>query len=94
MSLPVFNPPSVRRITLSRKLFNDKTWCTSLNPNSQGSPAYLILVCGLAPVPPLWPEIKIASAFALATPAATVPIPDCATNFTHTLALGLICFKS
>ena len=57
-------------------------------------PAYLILVCGLAPVPPECPEIKIISAFALATPAAIVPIPVDATNLTPTLAPGLICFKS
>ena len=93
-SFPVLNPPSVRKITLSLKLLRDKTWWTSLNPSSQGSPVYLILVCGLAPVPPLWPEIKIVSAFALATPAATVPMPDCATNLTQTLANGLICLRS
>ena len=57
-------------------------------------PAYLMLVCGLAPVPPEWPEIKITSAFAFATPAAIVPIPVEATNLTPTLAFGLICFKS
>jgi len=34
------------------------------------------------------------SALAFATPAATVPMPDCATSFTQTFALGLICFKS
>ncbi len=34
------------------------------------------------------------SAFAFATPAATVPMPECATSFTHTLAIGLICFRS
>ena len=45
-------------------------------------------------MPPLWPEIRIISAFALATPAAIVPIPDEATSFTPTLALGFICFKS
>ena len=53
-----------------------------------------MLVCGLAPVPPECPEIKIISALALATPAAIVPIPEDATNFTPTLAVGLICFKS
>jgi len=57
-------------------------------------PAYLILVCGLAPVPPECPDIKIISAFAFATPAAIVPIPVEATNFTPTLAPGLICFRS
>ena len=33
------------------------------------------------------------SALALATPAAIVPIPVDATNFTLTLAFGLICFQ-
>ena len=57
-------------------------------------PAYFILVCGLAPVPPEWPEINIMSALAFATPAAIVPIPVEATSLTLTLALGFICFKS
>ena len=52
------------------------------------------LVCGLAPVPPLWPEIRIVSAFALATPAAMVPTPASATSFTQTLARGLTCLRS
>ena len=34
------------------------------------------------------------SAFALATPAATVPTPDWATSFTQTRQSGLICFRS
>ena len=57
-------------------------------------PTYFTLVCGVAPVPPLCPEIKIISAFAFATPAAIVPTPEDATNLTPILALGLICFKS
>ena len=57
-------------------------------------PAYLMLVCGLAPVPPECPEIKITSALAFATPAAIVPIPVEATSLTPILALGLTCFKS
>ena len=40
---------------------------------------------GEAPVPPSWPEMVIWSAFALATPAATVPTPTSATSFTLTL---------
>ena len=67
---------------------------TSLIPNSQGRPTYLILDWGLAPVPPECPDTSITSALAFATPAATVPIPDCATNLTQTFAMGLICFKS
>jgi len=53
-----------------------------------------MLVCGLAPVPPECPEIKITSAFAFATPAAIVPTPVDATNLTPTLALGLVCLRS
>ena len=40
---------------------------------------------GVAPVPPLCPEIKIISAFALATPAAIVPTPEEATSLTPCL---------
>ena len=93
-SLPVFIPPSVLRVTLCLKLLRVKTWFASVNPISHGTPTYFTLVCGLAPVPPLCPEIKIISAFALATPAAIVPIPEEATNFTPTLALGFICLRS
>ena len=93
-SLPVFNPPSVLRVTLCLKLLSVKIWFASVKPISQGIPAYLMLVWGLAPVPPEWPEIKIISAFAFATPAAIVPIPVDATSLTPTRALGLICFKS
>ena len=57
-------------------------------------PTYITLVCGVAPVPPLCPEIKIISAFAFETPAAIVPTPEDPTNLTPILALGLICFKS
>ena len=57
-------------------------------------PTYFTLVCGVAPVPPLCPEIKIISALAFATPAAMVPTPDDATNLTPIRAFGLICFKS
>ena len=53
-----------------------------------------MLDCGLAPVPPPWPEIKMVSAIALATPAAMVPMPEEATSLTQTRACGLICFKS
>ena len=44
-------------------------------PISQGQPAYLIEVWGEAPVPPTWPAIRMTSALALATPAATAPMP-------------------
>ena len=65
-----------------------------MRPISQGKPANLIDVAGDAPVPPLWPDIKIISASALATPAAMVPTPEAATSFTVTLQRGLICFRS
>ena len=45
-------------------------------------------------MPPEWPEIRIASALALATPAAMVPMPERETSFTQTVASGLICFRS
>ena len=93
-SRPVLIPPSVLKVTLSLKLFRVKTWFVSVNPISHGIPTYFTLVCGVAPVPPLCPEIKIISAFAFATPAAIVPIPEDATSFTPILAFGLICFKS
>ena len=48
----------------------------------------------MAPVPPTWPEIRITSALALATPAAMVPMPASETSFTQTRASGLICFRS
>ena len=93
-SLPVFIPPSVLKVTLCLKLFKVKTWLTSVKPISHGIPTYLTLVCGVAPVPPLCPDINIISALAFATPAAIVPIPDDATSLTPTLAFGLTCFKS
>ena len=93
-SLPVLIPPSVLKVTWCLKLLRVKTWFASVNPISHGIPTYFTLVCGVAPVPPLWPEIKIISALAFATPAAIVPTPDEATSFTPILAWGLICFKS
>jgi hypothetical protein len=54
----------------------------------------LIDVAGEAPVPPLWPLMRITSALAFATPAAMVPTPEDDTSFTVTLARGLICFRS
>ena len=93
-SLPVLIPPSVFSVTLWRKLFKVKTWLASVSPISHGIPTYLTLVWGVAPVPPEWPAINIISAFALATPAAIVPIPEEATNLTLTLAMGFICLRS
>ena len=93
-SRPVLMPPSVRSRTRWRSRLSISTWCASVSPISHGAPAYFTLVCGAAPVPPEWPEIRIASARALATPAAMVPMPLRATSFTHTKASGLICFRS
>ena len=94
MSRPVLSPPSTRSTTLSRRSFMLSTWCTSDSPISHGRPTCLIEDCGLAPVPPLWPEIRMVSAFALATPAAMVPMPVEATSLTQTRASGLICLRS
>ena len=93
-SRPVLILPSALRTTLCLKLFIVKIWLVSVKPISQGSPTYFTLVCGVAPDPPLCPLIKMISALAFATPAATVPTPVDATSFTPTLAFGLICFKS
>ena len=48
-----------------------------------------IELSGEEPVPPSCPAITMWSAFALATPAATVPTPTSATSFTEMLAPGL-----
>jgi hypothetical protein len=93
-SRPVRMPPSVRRVTRWRRLLRVRIWLVSVRPISHGTPAYLIEVWGDAPVPPLWPEIRITSALALATPAAMVPMPVAATSFTQTRASGLICLRS
>ena len=57
-------------------------------------PACLIEVSGDAPVPPSWPEISTTSAWALATPAATVPTPTSATSLTLIRAFSLAIFRS
>ena len=93
-SLPVFIPPSVLKVIWCLSPFKVKIWFASVSPISQGIPTCFMLVCGLAPVPPECPEIKITSAFAFATPAAIVPTPVDATNLTPTLALGLVCLRS
>ena len=68
--------------------------CTSARPVSQGDPAYLMDESGLAPVPPSPPEMRMTSAPAFATPAATVPTPDSETSFTLILARGLMHLRS
>ena len=49
---------------------------------------------GEAPVPPSAPLIWIVSAYALVTPAAIVPTPSDATNFTAIFAFGLAVLRS
>ena len=51
-------------------------------------------VSGEAPVPPSCPLIRTTSAWALLTPAATVPTPISETSFTLTRASGLAFFRS
>lgn len=67
------------------------TMCVSTKPISKGPPACLMEEMGEAPVPPSWPLIWMMSAFAFATPEATVPMPAWATSFTLTLAAGAAC---
>ena len=93
-SRPVAMPPSARTVTRVRSPLANSTWCVSDRPISQGRPAFLIELSGLAPVPPLAPEMWITSATALATPAAIVPTPICATSLTLILASGLIALRS
>ena len=88
-SRPVLMPPSVRRVTRWRSRLRVRIWLTSERPISQGVPAYLIEVWGEAPVPPTWPETRITSALALATPAAIVPMPASETSFTHDPGVGV-----
>ncbi len=93
-SRPVLKPPSVSSETRERSPLSTSVWCASARPSSQGRPACLMLVSGLAPVPPSAPEIRMWSALALATPAATVPTPTSATSFTLTSATGLLRLRS
>src|SRR5256712_548497 len=71
-SRPVFIWPSVWTMMRSRRLFSTRVCCVSARPSSQGMPACLIDVSGLAPVPPSWPLMRTTSDFAFGTPAATV----------------------
>ena len=77
-----------------RKSFKTSVCCASAIPNSHGNPACFNEVSGEAPVPPSYPEIKITSALAFATPAAMVPTPTSETNLTFTRASRLAFFKS
>ena len=93
-SRPVLSPPSTWTDIRDLSLFFIKVWCVSAKPSSQGEPACFTEVRGLAPVPPSIPEIVTWSAFALATPAATVPTPTSDTNFTDISAFGLTFLRS
>ena len=93
-SRPVLIWPSTCTMTRSRSLFINSTCCVSARPSSHGTPPCLMLVSGDAPVPPSWPEIRITSACAFATPAAIVPTPETATSFTEIRACGFAFFRS
>ena len=93
-SRPVFSWPSVCTTMRSRRPLSSSVCWVSARPSSHGPPACLSDVSGLAPVPPSWPEISTTSAFALLTPAATVPTPISATSLTWTRAAGLEFFRS
>ena len=87
-SRPVFICPSTwTRMRERRSLRSSVCW-VSARPISQGSPAEVIEDCGDAPVPPSWPATTTWSAFAFATPAATVPTPTSETSLTDTVASG------
>src|SRR4051795_10735836 len=51
-SRPVLIPPSTRSRTRPRRPFSASTCCVSASPTSQGSPALLIELSGLAAGPP------------------------------------------
>ncbi|MND86954.1 hypothetical protein D3C80_789370 [compost metagenome] len=93
-SRPVFNCPSHSNTTRLLRSFKINVCCASASPSSHGIPVCCNEVNGAAPVPPSYPEIKITSAFALATPAAIVPTPTSETNLTFTRASRLAFFKS
>ena len=93
-SRPVFRPPSTRRVTRPRRPFLTSTCCASASPSSHGRPAFLTEESGEAPVPPSCPEIWMASANPLATPAAMVPTPAADTSLTATRASRLTRLRS
>ena len=86
-SRPVFSWPSVCTKMRERRSLRSSVCWVSARPISQGTPADWIEESGEAPVPPSWPEMSTRSAFALETPAATVPTPTSETSFTETCAL-------
>ena len=81
-SRPVFSWPSACDADARAQVVQQSVCCVSARPISHGMPAAWIDDSGDAPVPPSWPEITTWSAFAFATPAATVPTPTSETSFT------------
>ncbi len=88
-SRPVFSCPSVCTTMRERSSLSSSVCWVSARPISHGTPAAWIEESGEAPVPPSWPAISTRSAFALETPAATVPTPTSETSLTETCACGL-----
>ena len=93
-SRPVLSWPSTCTTMRSRRSLSSRVCWVSASPSSQGAPACLIEVSGDAPVPPSLPEIRTTSAWALDTPAATVPTPTSATSLTWMRADGLAFLRS
>jgi hypothetical protein len=93
-SRPVFSWPSTCTTTRSRMPLSMSVCCVSARPSSQGVPACLSELSGLAPVPPSCPETRMTSESAFATPAATAPMPDWLTSFVWMRALGFARFRS
>ncbi len=93
-SRPVLSCPSTCTTMRSRRPLRTSVCWVSARPSSQGMPACLMEVSGLAPVPPSWPEMSTTSDLALATPAATVPTPTSATSLTWTRAAGFADLRS
>ena len=93
-SRPVLSWPSTCRRTRRRRRLSVKVWCVSASPSSQGRPAWWMEERGEAPVPPSCPATRMTSAWALATPAATVPMPASETSLTETRASGFTVRRS
>ncbi len=93
-SRPDFICPSTCTTTRSRMPLRRRVCCVSARPSSHGVPACLRELTGLAPVPPSWPETRITSLSAFATPAATAPMPDWLTSFVWIRALGFARLRS
>ena len=93
-SRPVLSCPSTCTRMRPLRSLSTRTCWVSESPNSHGSPACLMDVCGEAPVPPSCPEMSTPSARALETPAAIVPTPASATSLTLTSASGFALWRS